>query len=196
MYNIRQAIAILAAVSFIGCNSRQVKNDVLDTNVNAAEFKEYLKRFQVLTLPVKIKYCSIDCNNLPVLKPHDFPHFDSNEVAYCTFKTNGNYIATISFGIADCYLPTLTTYTQDGTKISQENFNIGGGSDCGYTSREIFELGNDYSIYNADTVFSYECDSLGNPVPGTTENYVTLVRGRLLSSGKIELAKENKELLR
>ncbi|MFZ4413932.1 MAG: hypothetical protein ACOYOV_12685 [Bacteroidales bacterium] len=128
---------------------------------------------------------------------NNFKKFNEDySYAYGQFTTNGDFIATITLSAADCYLPVITTYKPNGLIIDKQTIAIGGcGSDCGFNCEEYMILKRDYSFYTSDTISVYDCDSLGNEIPGTYEYYVSYKKGKLLTDGKIEMTKEIKKPL-
>jgi hypothetical protein len=171
-------------------------NEVKFPRVND-EFTLYLNNFKKLALPIVIKGC--------LIRPYGFKEFDGKHfsnyaqeysLAYGQIPANGNYVATITLGAADCYLPVLTTYKLNGQIIDQKTIAIGGcGSDCGFTCEEFMTLKKDYSFFTSDTISTYTCDSLGKETPGTYEYYVSYRKGKLLADGKIEMTDEIKKAL-
>jgi hypothetical protein len=157
--------------------------------------------FTLASLPLAEKGCYLKPDEHIQLTKERYPVYVSNEEGYMisgyTFKTNGDFTALLSFGAADCYIPNLTTYDRLGKKIDEKMIAIGGcGSDCGYTCEEFMTIRTDYSIYTSDTITTFKCDTSGNEIPGTKEHYVIYKKGKLLSSGKIELSGEIKEVLK
>jgi hypothetical protein len=115
-------------------------------------------------------------------------------IPYCTFQTNGNFIAVISLGFADCNLPLLTTFDMNGKKIDEKCICIGGcGVGPGFKCDEYMIIRKDYTIYTSDSIIENEVDSLGNNVKGTSESYVIYKEGKLLLSGKIKLSNEQRK---
>jgi hypothetical protein len=161
------------------------------------EFTLYLQNFKKLALPVAIKGCKVNSDNFKQFDGNQFAKYaDEYSLAYGQIPTNGNYIATIILGAADCYLPVLTTYKQNGEVIDQKTIAIGGcGSDCGFNCEEYMTLRNDFTFYTSDTISICDCDSFGNEIPGTCEYYVTYRDGKLRKDGKIEMNKEIKKPL-
>lgn len=158
-------------------------------------FGIFLKNFKKSTLPVTIRACKETGKNLLIL-PENTAYVNEPSLAYCIFKTNGDYVAAITLGSADCLVPILTTYNLDGEKIDEKKIMVGRcGSDCGYTCEEFMILKPDFSIYTSDTISSFACDSLGNAIPETTKRYVIYRKGKLLKTGKIALGKEIKETI-
>lgn len=173
----------------------QPKTVFLSSTNNA--FSSYLLNFKKISLPIVIKGCKIKESDFTYFDPKKFTQFTEDFLAYGQIPTNGKYIATLTLGAADCYLPILTTYDLSGKKIAQETIAIGGcGSDCGFTCEEFMTLKKDLSFYTSDTISTYDCDSLGNETPGTYEYYVIFRKGKLLSNGKIEISKEIKSKLK
>ena len=150
---------------------------------------EFIKMYKFTTLPVTIKGCFGNSYNLPLINPDSLQSDNvDGSVSYCTFKTNGNYYAVIRLGLADCALPSLITYEKNGKIIDDKPLGIGWcGSGPGFKCEEFTIIKNDYSIYSSDTICSFDIDSLGREIIGTREHYIIFKKGRLLSSGKIEL---------
>jgi hypothetical protein len=165
------------------------------------EFNEFLLTLDKVELPVTIKGCD-DANagkrisekgkettkDNSYLKDYDHP--------FGRISTNGNYSAIITFGLADCLIPELITFDMNGKQIDRKSIAIGYcGSDCGYTCSEFMMIDKNFILYTSDTIKFYDCDSLGNETPGTVENYVIYKKGKLMSSGQIELSDELREEL-
>lgn len=200
-------LSILGTIVLFGCE--QTKNDKVtiggkdgskNTGVFPAvneQFSLYLKNFEKINLPVIIKGCNISSEQLKNFDGDSFKNYaDGSSLPYGQIPTNGNYIATITLGAADCYLPVLTTYKLNGEVINEKCICIGGcGADCGFSCEEFMTLKSDFSFYTSDTISTYTCDSLGNETPGTYEYYVIYKKGKLLTDGKIEITPEIKQTL-
>jgi hypothetical protein len=161
------------------------------------EFDSFLRHFDKTKLPTEIKGCYLSEKDIKEFKGDHFRKYvDEYHYGYKQIPANGTFVATITLGAADCFLPVLTTFKLTGEKIDSKSISIGYcGSDCGYSCEEYMIIKEDYSIYVSDTISSSECDSIGNIIPGTTENYVIYKTGQLLKNGKIELSEEiRKEL--
>jgi hypothetical protein len=178
--------------------SRQEQADTSQFPKVNDEFTLYLDNFKKLDLPLVIKGCNISSDGFKQFDGKQFAKYsDEYSLAFGQIPTNGNYVATITLGAADCYLPVLTTYKLTGQKIDQKTIAIGGcGSDCGFSCEEFMTLRKDFSFYTSDTISTYTCDSLGNETPGTYEYYVIYQKGKLLTDGKIEISKEIKQPLK
>ena len=161
------------------------------------EFDLYLDNFKRTDLPIIIKACEQGVNGLKEFDGTKSTKYNDNySYAFRQIPTNGTFVATVTLGVADCYLPVLTTYKLTGEKIDSKTISIGYcGSDCGYTCSEFMRIDSEYNIYVSDSVKTYECDSLGHETPGTRENYVIYKKGKLLTTGEIMLSDEMKELL-
>ena len=159
------------------------------------EFTSYLDNFKKVELPISIKGCLLTSDGLKEIDGKKFDKYNpENSYAYRQIPTNGTYLATITLGIADCYLPVLTTYKPNGEIIDKKTIAIGGcGSDCGFTCEEFMKIDKDYKIYTSDTISTYECDSLGNEISGTYKYYVAYKTGMLTTEGKIVLSNEKKK---
>ena len=160
------------------------------------EFDLYLKNFERTDLPIIVKACEQGVNGLKEFDGKKSAKYNDNySYAFRQIPANGTFIATVTLGVADCYLPVLTTYKLTGEKIDSKTISIGYcRSDCGYTCSEFMRIDSEYNIYVSDSVKTYECDSLGHETPGTKEEYVIYKKGRLLTTGEIELSDEIKEL--
>ena len=174
-------------------------NTTTTTNVRLETF---VKKFKQTDLPLTIKACKIleKEDELPKLTQDEDSPFvadGSISLAYYTFKPNGNYVATVSLGLADCLLPILTTYGKDGKQIDQKVIGIGGcGSGPGFSCEEFMTIKSDYSIYTSDTISQEHLDSTENIIVGSKpDKYVVYKKGRLLNTGKIELTDEIKKTL-
>ncbi len=186
-------------------NTDKTKQEQADISENESsfpkvndEFTLYLDNFKKLDLPIVIKGCNISSDGLKQFDGKQFAKYSEEySLAYGQIPTNGNYVATITLGAADCYLPLLTTYKLTGQIIDKRSIAIGGcGSDCGFSCEEFMTLRKDFSFYTSDTISTYTCDSLGNETPGTYEYYVIYQKGKLQTDGKIEISNEIKEPLR
>jgi hypothetical protein len=179
-------------------NSEAAKDSVNSSFIEVNDdFDLYLDNFERTDLPIIIKGCEQDVHGLKEFDGIKSAKYNDNySFAFRQIPTNGTFIATVTLGVADCYLPVLTTYKLTGEKIDSKTISIGYcGSDCGYTCSEFMRIDSEYNIYVSDSVKSYECDSLGYEIPGTKEEYVIYKRGKLLTTGKIELSEEIKDIL-
>lgn len=168
------------------------------------DFKDYLVNFKMANLPISIDGCSFDFENLIELNNGQYRKFinhylypNDQSFFYKRIPSNGNYITTITLRATDCFLPVLTTYSTSGEIIDEKTIAIGYcGSDCGFNCNEFMTIKKDFTIYVSDTISTYTCDSLGNEIPGTYENYVIYQKGKLLTNGKIIISKEIKKPLK
>lgn len=175
------------------------KNDCfIDNKVTNDEFSNYLKCFSHATLPIEIKGCSMNVDNLFEFQAKKSRKFNMDySYAYCQIPTNGNFIATIILGVADCYLPVLTTYTLNGEIIDKKVLSIGYGEiDCGQHTEDYLILGKDYKIYVSDTLSICECDNSNHLLEGTCKKHVIYKKGCLLPNGEIELTEELQKILK
>ncbi len=168
--------------------SKSQTEEILFPEVND-DFKGYLRNFGKSKLPIELKGCVMNSNRLTQFNDETYNKYvDDYSFSYKQIPTNGNFIATITLGAADCFLPTLTTYRLSGDIIDHKILAIGYcGSDCGYSCDEFMTITDDYSIYVSDTISSSDCDDFGNIIAGSTKNYVIFKSGRLLDNGEIEL---------
>ena len=206
----RQTLVILTIIFLYSCDSNKTSSTQTDKEIQDSlnnnysgflqvndEFTTYLDFFKKGELPISMKGCLMTSDGLKKFDGKKFSKYNSdNSYAFRQMPTNGNYLATITLGLADCFLPVLTTYKLTGEIIDKKTIAIGGcGSDCGFTCEEFMIIDTDYSIYTSDTISTYDCDSLGNEIPGTYEYYVAYRRGKLTENGKIILSDEKKKIL-
>lgn len=140
----------------------------------------------------------MDSVGLPLINP-DSLQSDNEDgtVPYCTFKTNGDYYSVIRLGLADCTLPYLITYDNKGNIIDKKWIAIGYcGGGPGFHCEEFTIIKSDFSIYTSDTISEVGIDRLGEEIESTFQNYVIYKKGRLLSSGKIELTDTLRQTLK
>jgi hypothetical protein len=159
-----------------------------NTSKNDRPNLDFLNQYTSTTLPIILKGCFGNSYSLPLIKQEDLKCDKDGAVPYCTFKTNGDYFAVIRIGLADCALPSIITYDNNGNKIDEKWLGIGMcGFEPGYKCEEFTIIRSDFTIYSSDTISEAEIDSLGKEIKGTRVNYVIYKTGKLLSSGKIEL---------
>lgn len=162
------------------------------------EIPDVLNGYKETTLPIIMKGCFGNTYHLPLLKEDSLANgLINNEIPYCTFKTNGDYYAIIRLAAADCYIPFLTTYDKNGKVIDETDIAIGYcGSGPGFRCEEYAIIKSDFSIYTSDTISEVEIDSLGEEISSTKQTYVLYKKGKLLSSGKIELTDTIRQILK
>lgn len=183
------------------------QTDKGNTNENPSEtevpqvneqFQAFLDKFPKLELPIEIKGCEVDYQGLTEFNEENpSPYLQNHSFAVGQIKTNGNYVSIITLGVADCLLPTLTTYKLTGEKIDHKTIAIGycGTAPC-FECEEIMTLKADFTLYTADTMKTSECDEDYNPIPGTERVEVIYKEGQLTETGVIELSEEIKKKIK
>ncbi len=152
-------------------------------------FGQFLEKYKEVELPLVVRACNVNTDGLERYSDIDTLYMRQGTIPYCRFKTNGDYVAVISLGMADCLLPVLTTWTKDGKQIDQQDIAIGYcGSGPGFECDEFMTLDKYFTLYTSDTISSVDIDSLGQEIQETKKKYVYYRKGRLLNSGKIELS--------
>ncbi|WP_106793221.1 hypothetical protein [Aquimarina sp. Aq78] len=158
------------------------------------QFQAFLDQFPKIKLPVKIKGCEDAVMDLPKLNEKLSLKYSSDaksELIFGVFPSNGNYVSTITLGMAECMVPILTTYTITGQKIDSKAIFIGYcGADACYECIESMTIKTNYRIYAADTTRTYKCDENYIPIAGTESVEVIYKDGKIGTSGRIELTKE------
>lgn len=175
-----------------------VKTDsIVELPQKSDEFQSFLDKFPIIELPVKIKGCEAEYENLTEFKENSSPYIEDYSFGVGQVKTNGDYVAVLTLGVADCLLPRITTYKMTGEKIDSEIIAIGncGHGPC-FECKEFMTLKKDFTLYTADTIKTSECDDDYNPIPGTESIEVIYQEGRLTKEGKIELSEELKKQIK
>lgn len=187
--------------AFLGCSSNTSKQNKNDSNNNAAakalqsnpDFKGFLRKFKVLSLPLTIKTLEIIVDSSKKLNNKDNAFIKSeypNEIyAYGMLPdTEANY-KIIWLAPAEVEVPVLTTFTKDGKKIKEEGLGVGGcGSDCGFSCKEFITINKELTIFSRDSINSTDCDTSGNPMENTTKKYISYKTGKIMKDGKIRMS--------
>jgi hypothetical protein len=190
---------IASGLMLHGCSNNTSKQTKAGSNVHSkvkslktsADFREFLKKFKVLSLPLTIKTLEIVVDSSRKLNTKDNIFIKSeypNEIyAYGILPDTLNSFKIIWLQPAEEEVPVLTTFTKNGKKINEEYLGVGGcGSDCCFTCKEFITINHDLSIFSADSIKSCECDSTG-PKENTTKKYIRYKTGKILKSGKIDI---------
>lgn len=162
------------------------------------QFQAFLDKFPKLELPIEIKGCDVDYHGLTEFNDENpSPYLQDHSFAVGQIKTNGNYVAVITFGVADCLLPVLTTFKPTGEKIDSKTIAIGycGMAPC-FECEEVMTIKADFTLYTADTMKTSECDEDYNPIPGTERIEVIYKEGRMTETGVIKLSEEIKKKIK
>ena len=176
-------------------NSNTTSKSVTELPQVNDQFQSFLDQFPKIELPIKIKGCEADYENLAEFNEENpSPFIQDYSYAVGQIKTNGNYVSVITLGVADCLLPVITTYKLTGEKIDSKTIAIGycGSGPC-FECEEFMTLKEDFTIYTADTMKISECDDDYNSIPGTESIEVIYKEGRLTEKGEIELSDEMKK---
>lgn len=196
----RLAGIITAVLILYSCSERTSQREKAapqSGGKQAEAFNQFLAKFKPLKCPLLFKGCLYNpASMVPFDSLADAPYVEGYQGLYYVGRLpeTDKFIATLSVGAADCYVPVVTTYTHQGERIDSKNVAIGYcGSDCGYACEEFMRINEDYSMYTSDTITTAECDSLGNVIPSTTQHYVIYKSGRIAADGKIQLSAEIKK---
>jgi len=90
-----------------------IETKKLSATPDATSFQKFINQFPELKLPVQIT----DCESIGALKLLDttLGRQYRPEGSYIYGKITGkDYVGILTLSAADCYLPVLTTYTNDG----------------------------------------------------------------------------------
>jgi len=175
-------------VGFFSCSSdcSKSKDDVY------VQFRQFLKKFKPLQLPLTLKIGSIETKNLPNIdyKSLDTLFIDASySVCYGMLPDTSSYFGLIVLMAADDILPFLLTYDKTGKLMSKEDLVRGCGSGPGieYCS-SIGIIKKDLTIYCTDTSKTFEYDNKGKAV--NKRYYCISKEGKINKDGKITMTKE------
>ncbi len=176
-----------------------------DTTLNTelsdnSTFADYTSHFNVIQLPIVLHPCDIDVKSMGLYEfdINEYKNYspDGYSAAFGVIPTN-NYIALILLNYADCYLPSLHTYTHNGEKIDSALLAIAtsGGTDLGYQSVMYTQINENFTFYVCDSISTWQTDSLFEELPETRKEYIVYFTGQVLENGKIKLSAEQKKHL-
>lgn len=196
------ALSLFLLIFCSSCHSTTANSKTDDKANITASFDTLLSRFQDRSLPIEIHPCP---GGKEFSNDTEFKHIDSaigapfnlgfDHLAYGKIKTNGDYSALITLGLADCLGTNISTFGKSGKIIASQYIGIGQcGSGPGFTCSEVVKINKDYSIYAADSITEQEVDSNYAPVAGgKIFSYVVYKKGKLLPDGHIELTAEMRD---
>lgn len=183
------------SILFLSCKNKEVKDiDVIhEIPVVNDQFQAFLHQFSEIKLPIKIIGCKVDFEELQLLNPEISNPYEVNPCyVYGKIKTNGNYMATITLGAADCFLPILTTYKLNGEKINSQTLSTGicDEGPC-YVCEETMEVNANFNISITNNITYSECDDNYEPISGTEKKETLVINGKLTTDGFIQLNTES-----
>ena len=190
----RKTIILIGIILFISCKTENNKTEKLTSELPQVneQFQSFIDQFPEIKLPVKIKGCEDDFQPLTELKKEiSSPYEKEPYYVFGKIPTNGNYVATITLGATDCFLPILTTYKLNGERIDSKTIAIGG---CGqgpcFECEELMEIDKELNIYTANNLKYYDCDEDYNEIKGTEKIKTIYKSGKLTEKGFVELTNE------
>ena len=199
----KQSILLLVSliVAFFSCSS---KNDIKFEN-SQNSFKQFLKKFKPLRLPLTIRIETIEIKGLPRIDSNStdtlFESKDDGagiEICYGMLPDTNNYFGLIVLFPADKYIPVLKIYDKSGKKISEESLVVTGcgcGPEIDYCSSTAI-IRSDLTIYCVDTLKTVEIDnSTLTPIDSTREYFCEYKEGKINNDGKTSMSvKKTKKL--
>jgi len=184
---------LILGIGLLSCSSciDKRKDNATDS------FKQLLKKFKILKLPLQIREGEIETNGLAFSCDKNSKSDTSFIKFYCMYygmlPDTNNFYALIVLNPADIILPTLITFDKTGKKINEEILCVSGcggggpGLDC---NPQTTIIENDLTIYCVDTIRTVEFDRKGNPIESTRKYYCEYKNGKLNSNGKITMTTE------
>jgi hypothetical protein len=192
-----KTITLIAIILFTSCktDNKKLENISYEGSPLDEQFQAFLAQFPAIDFPIRINGCEDDFRPLKELKKEISSPYESEPYyVYAKIPTNGAYVATITLGAADCFLPILTTYKFNGERIDSKSISIGG---CGqgpcFECEELMEIDKDLNIYAANNLRYYNCDEDYVEIKGTDKKELIYRTGKLTKSGIIELTAEVKK---
>ncbi|MBS1503905.1 MAG: hypothetical protein JST32_17680 [Bacteroidetes bacterium] len=188
-------VVVLQACSRNASKQNQNGNDntIKPVNVNP-EFRQFLKKFKFLSLPLTIKTLEIVTDSSKKLNHRDNVFIKSDypdEIyAYGMLPDTASNYKIIWLEPAEDEIPVLTIFTKNGKKLNQEELGVGEcGSDCGFNCSESITIDKGLAIFSRDSIQSTNCDTSGNLIKNTTKRYLRFKTGKILKDGKIALTR-------
>ncbi|MCA6438520.1 MAG: hypothetical protein ACRCSM_06370 [Sediminibacterium sp.] len=198
---------ILCFLLLFSCNNDQHNTVPSDSskintyqteNSNLSDFRKFISKFQVLSLPLTISLPQLqNLDNLPLLYGNDTLFLNTQYkdtsldkvFAYGLLPDTSQSFNVICLVPAENYVPYLVTFSKNGKKINEDYLGVGQcGSDCCYTCTEIIKINSDLSIYSADSIRSCQCDSLG-PQESKMKRNVLFKTAKISNDGKFSFSK-------
>ena len=173
------------------------------TNINhenntSVAFRQFIKKFRQLQLPVTLHYGEFESMNLPVFDSQNIDTLfikdnDTIDKYYGILPDTNNYFGLIILYPAGYdYYPILITFDKIGNKISEEHLLNRG---CGFAPGLDYcsstgVINRDMTIYLADTLKTVKLDSTMKPIDSTREYFCLYINGKINNSGKITMTGE------
>ena len=193
--NFKIVVVFLSIVLFLNCKE---SNEKITDNSNVIpmvnnQFQIFINQFPEIELPIKIIGCNVNFEELQLLNPEvSKPYQVKPYYVYGKIKTNGNYMATITLGAADCFLPILTTYTLTVEEIDSKTIATGSCDEgpC-FICEEIMEVDENLQIAIINNITYSECDDNQESINGTEKKETVLIKGNLTTDGVIHFKNES-----
>ena len=186
-------------LAFFSCISNTQKT----TGIDDSHFRQFLKKFKPLQLPLTMRLGELEYKSLPQFNAKSadtlfIKNKDGMDIFYGMLPDTTNYFALVVLppGAAD-YYPVLKTFDKSGKLVSDERLidrgcGVAPGLDyCSSTG----VIKSDLSIYCVDTIKMGKVDSTYNEIEGTVEYYCSYIKGKINRDGKIILSAEKRKNL-
>jgi hypothetical protein len=199
----KKHLTIVILVLIVGLSSCSSDKGKSKDNV-PAPFRQFLKKFKQLQLPLTLRQDNIDTLGLPNIDMKNvdtlfIKNNDGLEKYYGMLPDTNYYYGLIVLYPGGCdYLPVLLTFDKSGNKISEErllNRGCGEGPGLVYCSATGV-INNDLTIYLVDTLKTVSVDSILKPIDGTRKYYCMYKKGKINSNGKITMTGEHTKYLK
>jgi len=193
----RKTIILIGIILFTSCKTENKKSENPSSGIPQVndQFQNFIDQFPEINLPIRIKGCEDDFRPLKELKKEiSSPYEKEPYYIFGKIQTNGSYIATITLGAADCFLPILTTYKLNGERIDSKTIAIGGcGQEPCFECEELMKIDKSLNLYTANNLKYFDCDEDYEEIKGTEKKETIYKSGKLTVNGIIELTEELKK---
>jgi hypothetical protein len=197
----RNSVFLLALILVYSCNNL-TKQSEQTVNQESLAFRVFLTKFKSVDLPFIYRETyssnSIDIAHLPKLDANSsdtlFMKSEFPDETYCygMLSDTTNFYSLIFFFPAETHYPVLATYTKTGKLIDKADLLVNGcGSDAGLMyGSSTSVIREDFTVFCADTLkYDFICDSIGEPLPNSSETQIGCRIGKVDRKGKIMIGK-------
>jgi hypothetical protein len=165
------ALLLLSLCCFSSCNTEPQK-ERSDKEMNFI-------LFLAVRGTIKLPYSTISCETD---KGQEDPH------RYGSVHPSDNLYIVLNKPYYICQLPYMSIYDKEGNLLDTLTINKScPKKDC-LNCKEYLQIGEDLSLYIADSISTSNCDEFGNTDEATEKKYVIYRKGKINMNGKIELS--------
>lgn len=165
------------------------RNDPGDTDTVHSTWIHLRHRLPIVKLPFEYKGWSTTRTDLITLdsKEQQLINGDANGTAVGILPDTSRFIHILWMAAADDILPMVSTFSKDGTKISEVQLITGlcGPDEPCYHCSVTMTISKALTIVSTDTMHMCECDSVFKPIAHTSKDYVLHLEGHFGPDGRL-----------